>query len=130
MLLTLALLSALNAAPAADSLTGSWKITGDVQGNAIDETCAITQSGAVLSGTCIGNAGEKLDLSGEVKDGKVTFSHGGTYDGQALTITFTSTASTAKELKGSVFVLPFNVSGTFSAAPAAAPAPAPAPAKP
>ena len=35
MLLTLALLSALHGTPAADSLTGSWKITGDVQGNAI-----------------------------------------------------------------------------------------------
>ena len=129
MLLTLALLSALHAAPAADSLTGSWKVTGDVQGNPIDEVCTITQTGATLAGSCIGNAGEKLDLTGEVKDGKVTFTHGGTYDGQALTITFTSTASTAKELKGSVFVLPFNVTGTFSAAPASA-APAPTPAKP
>jgi hypothetical protein len=130
MLLTLALLSALATAPAADSLSGTWKITGDVSGNAIDETCTITQTGATLAGSCVGNAGEKLELTGEVKDGKVTFTHGGTYDGQALTITFTSTASTAKELKGSVFVLPFNVTGTFSAAPTASPAPTPTPAKP
>ena len=130
MLLTLALLSALATAPAADSLSGTWKITGDVSGNAIDETCTITQTGATLAGSCVGNAGEKLELTGEVKDGKVTFTHGGTYDGQALTITFTSTASTAKELKGSVFVLPFNVTGTFSAAPMASPAPTPTPAKP
>ena len=114
-----------HASPTADSLSGSWKVTGDVQGNPIDEVCTITQTGATLAGSCIGNAGEKLDLTGEVKEGRVTFTHGGTYDGQALTITFTSPASTAKELKGSVFVLPFNVSGTFSAAPAAAPAPAP-----
>jgi hypothetical protein len=122
MLLTLALLSALHGTPAADSLTGSWKITGDVQGNAIDEICTITQTGATLAGSCVGNAGEKLDLTGEVKDGRVVFTHGGTYDGQALTITFTSTASTAKELKGSVFVQPFGVGGTFSAAPAPTPA--------
>jgi hypothetical protein len=118
MLLTLALLAALHAAPADDSLSGAWKITGDVAGNPLDETCTVKQTGTVLTGTCVGGVGEKLELTGEVKDGKVTFKHGGDYQGQALTITYTATSASAKALKGTVEVLPFNVSGTFSAAPA------------
>jgi hypothetical protein len=120
MLLTLALLAALHATPADDSLSGTWRITGDVSGNPLDETCTVKQAGATLSGTCIGQVGQKLELTGEIKDGKVTFKHGGDYQGTALTITYTATAASAKELKGTVEVAPFGVSGTFTAAPAAA----------
>ena len=122
MLLTLALLSVLRAAPAADSLSGSWQITGDVMGNPVDETCTLKQAGATLSGSCVGQTGEKIDVTGEVKDGKVVFRHGADYQGQALTITYPATFASAKQLKGTMDVQPMGVSGTFTAAPAAAPA--------
>ena len=120
MLLSLALLAALNAAPASDSLAGPWKITGDVMGSPLDMSCTVKQTGATLSGTCDGQTGETLALTGEVKDGKVVLRHGGDYQGQALTIVYTATSVTAKQLKGDVEVQPMGVTGTFTATPAPA----------
>lgn len=122
MLPILALLSALHGAPAADSLSGTWQITGDVMGNAVDETCTLTQAGAALRGSCVGATGEKVELTGEVKDGKVVFRHGSDYQGQALTVVYTATSVSARQLKGTIDVQPMGVSGTFTAAPAPAPA--------
>ena len=142
MLLSLALVAALGSAiphapPAgtADSVSGTWRIAGDVVGNPVNEVCTLRQAGAAVSGSCraadVANA-KVQDVTGEVKDGQLTFRHGGDYQGTAITLTFTSTTATAKELKGTIDVQPFGVNGTFSAVPAAAPAastPA-APAKP
>jgi hypothetical protein len=122
MLLPLALLSALQAAPQpafqADSLSGTWQIKGDVMGNPIDQSCTLTQTGATLGGSCVGNTGEKLDLTGEVKDGKAVFRFKSDYQGTPLTIVYTATSASAKQLKGTVEVQPMGVSGTFTAAPA------------
>ena len=121
MLSTLVLLAALQGTPAADSLSGRWRITGDVAGNPLDQTCTLKQTGATLSGSCIGQAGETLPLTGELKDGKVILRHGGDYQGQALTIIYTATSVSAKALKGTMEGQPFGASGTFSAVPTAAP---------
>ena len=130
MLLSLLLTSALGAAPAADSLTGTWRVTGDVAGNPVNELCTLAQAGATLTGTCKSTdaADAKLfAVTGAVKDGKATFSHGGDYQGQALTITYSGTLAPTKELRGSIDVQPFGVSGAFTASPVATPAPAPPP---
>lgn len=131
MLLAALLASALHAAPprpAADSLTGTWRVAGDVMGNPIHELCTLAQAGTKLTGTCKNTDApdaRPFDVTGEVKDGRVTFSHGGDYQGQALTIAYTGTLSSPTELKGTVDVQPFGVGGTFTAAPVTA-----APAKP
>ena len=122
MLLTLTLLSALHGAPRptpqADSLSGNWQITGDVSGNPLDQTCTLKQTGPTLGGSCIGQTGEKLELTGEVKDGKVVFRYKSDYQGTPLTIVYTATSVSARQLKGTVDVQPMGVSGTFAAAPA------------
>lgn len=128
MLPILALLLSLHAAPASDSLVGPWQIKGDVMGNPVNELCTFTQADSVLSGNCKSEDGEASLLAGQVKDGKVTFWHGGDWDGQALTVVYTVTQSSPTELKGTIDVRPMNVSGTFTATPA--PAAPPAPAKP
>ena len=117
MLLPLALLAALHAAPADDSLSGTWQIKGDVMGNPIDQSCTLKQTGATLGGSCVGNTGEKLDVTGEVKDGKVVFRYKSDYQGQPLTIVYTATNASTKQLKGTVDVQPMSVSGTFTASP-------------
>jgi hypothetical protein len=128
MLPIIALILSLHAAPAADSLAGPWQIKGDVQGNPVNEVCTFTQAGTVLSGSCTSEDGEPALLAGEIKDGKITFWHGGDWDGQALTVIYSGTLASAAELKGTIEVRPLNVSGTFTAAPAPAPTPATAPA--
>ncbi|AHG92714.1 hypothetical protein J421_5179 (plasmid) [Gemmatirosa kalamazoonensis] len=126
MLLALSLIAALHADPT-DSLPGKWQIKGDVAGNPLDEVCTIKQTGTILTGSCTNPNGGPYDLTGESRDGKVTFQHGGDYQGTALTIIYTGTLA-SKELKGTVDVKPFDATGTFTAAPA--PATAAAPAKP
>ncbi|HEY0777410.1 MAG TPA: hypothetical protein VGD56_05530 [Gemmatirosa sp.] len=132
MLLPL-LLSAVHAVALADSsVAGTWKLTGDVQGNPVNEVCTLKQAGAAVTGTCTGESGQAYPVTGEIKDGKLTFRHGGEYQGTALTLTYSTPVSSAKAMKGSIDVQPFGVTGDFTAAPApAAPAaPAPAPSRP
>lgn len=123
MLLTIALVSALTTAPG-DSLTGAWKFTSDVSGTAWEQTCTFKQAGTVLSGSCVGEGEAAIvyPLTGELKEGKLTFEHAGNYQGTPITIIFTGASEKPKELKGTILVKPFDASGTFTAAPAPAPA--------
>lgn len=118
MLRALALLAALHTAPAADSVAGAWKISGDVSGNPLNVTCTIKRAVDTLSGSCTDEAGPPSDLTGEVKDGKVSFQYDIMYQGQPLTLAFSGTLATPTQMKGSIEVRPMGVYGTFSAAPA------------
>ncbi|MFL5563156.1 MAG: hypothetical protein ACJ79K_16950 [Gemmatimonadaceae bacterium] len=120
MLPILALLLSVHTAPApqADSMAGRWQIKGDVMGNPVNETCTFTQADSVLTGSCAGEDGEAALLAGEVKGGKVTFWHGGDWEGQALTIVYSGTMSSKAELKGTIEVRPMNAAGTFTMTPA------------
>jgi hypothetical protein len=124
MLLAFALVSAL-AAPA-DSISGTWQIKGEVAGNPLNTTCTLVVAEAKVSGNCKNAEGKVDPIFGEVKEGKVVFEHGGDYQGQELKIIYTGTLASAKEMKGTIEVKPFDVSGEFTAVPAAAAAAAPA----
>jgi hypothetical protein len=121
MLLTIALLTVLQAPAARDSIAGTWQIKGSVSGaDPFTDVCTIKQSGSTLTGSCALGGQKSYDLTGEVKDGAITFKHGGDYEGQALTIAYSGTLVTAKEMKGTISVDPFGVGGDFSATPAPA----------
>ena len=124
MLLALALVSAL-AAPA-DSISGTWQIKGEVAGNPLNSTCTLVVAEAKISGVCKNAEGKQDPITGEVKEGKVIFEHGGDYQGQELKIIYTATLASPKEMKGTIEVKPFDVSGEFTAAPVPAAAAAPA----
>jgi hypothetical protein len=124
MLLTFALVAALAAPAPADSVSGTWLIKGDVAGKPLESTGTIVVAEAKISGSCKNAEGKENAIVGEVKDGKVVFEHGGDYNGQELKIIYTATLPSAKEMKGTIEVKPFDVSGEFSATPVAAPAPA------
>ena len=116
MLLTFALVAAL-AAPA-DSVSGTWLIKGDVAGNSLESTCTLVVAESKISGSCKNAEGKENGITGEVKDGKVVFEHGGDYNGQELKIIYTATLPSAKEMKGTIEVKPFDVGGEFTATPA------------
>jgi hypothetical protein len=122
MLLTIALLSALGAPAPTDSLDGRWKFTSEVSGTNWEQICTFKQAGTVLSGSCLGEGGAVFPLTGELKEGKLSFEHAGNYQGTAITIIFTGAAEKPNELKGTILVKPFDAAGTFTAAPATAPA--------
>ena len=120
MLLTLALLTSLNGTLSTDSIAGTWKITGDVAGNPVNTICVMKQAGSTLTGNCSSDARGPSALTGDVKDGKVTFQYDIDYEGQPLTIIYSATATAAKELKGTIDVKPMGATGTFTAVPVAA----------
>ncbi|HEU4720106.1 MAG TPA: hypothetical protein VFS59_01980 [Gemmatimonadaceae bacterium] len=119
MLLTFALVTAL-AAPA-DSISGTWQIKGEVAGNPLNSTCTLVVAESKITGACKNAEGKQDPITGEVKDGKIVFEHGGDYQGQELKIIYTATLPSAKEMKGTIEVKPFDVSGEFTAAPAPKP---------
>jgi hypothetical protein len=118
MLLTLALLTTLHAAAATDSIPGRWQITGDVAGNPVRSICVITQTGTALSGNCSDDSNEPHPLTGEVKDGKITFQYSVDYQGQPLSIVYSGTLSSPPQIKGTIEVKPMGAMGTFTATPA------------
>ena len=120
MLLALTLIAALHANPA-DSVGGKWHLKGDVVGNPLDLTCELAQSGDKLTGVCssMQPGGADVPITGEVKGDSVTFSHGGDYQGTALTIIYAA-KHTANKLEGTINVKPFDAAGSFTAEPVAA----------
>jgi hypothetical protein len=112
LLLLLASTSALLAQP---TIPGSWTITGDVQGYPVNETCVFTQDKDKITGSCKDSEGKAYDTTVTINDKKVIFVHGGEYEGQALTLTFTGTYNDKGELAGDIDVQPLNYDGTFTA---------------
>jgi hypothetical protein len=125
MLLALTLVASLHAA-SADSLSGKWQLKGDVVGNPLNTICEIAQSGTKITGVCSNDQGGPAQpITGEVKGDSVTFSHGGDYQGTALTIIYAAKIASPTKLEGTINVKPFDAGGTFTAEPVAAGAAAP-----
>ena len=130
MLLPLALVALLHAGPAADSLTGTWQITGDIMGTAVSAVCTFRQDAEKLSGTCerAQSSGQAVQLTGEMKDGKVQFQYDVDYQGEKVTVAYAGVLASPRELKGTVEAKQYAAVGNFTAVPA--PAPVATPTKP
>jgi hypothetical protein len=117
---------AIAAAPASVDITGTWAVSGDVQGVGVSETCVLAQAAdGKLTGSCDVQGMAKYDATGTVTDKTVIFQHAGTYEGSALTLTYTGKINSDGGITGTIDVDPMAVTGSFSAtkgAPAAAPA--------
>jgi hypothetical protein len=97
---------------AAADISGSWKLTGDVVGNPVNMTCAFTQDGPKVSGSCSGALGTTA-TTGSVAGEKVTFQHT-VNQGQTWELTYSGTLDAAgTTMQGEIAVA--GVSGTFSA---------------
>lgn len=112
-LYALALLSALPVLAADPSLNGSWKFALNVNGNTYDMVCTFQQDGEKLAGSCKSTESEN-PVSGHVDGQKVTFQHQTPYNGDTLTLTYTGTINSATEIKGSLDVQPYAVTGDFT----------------
>jgi hypothetical protein len=103
--------TALFAQPA---IPGSWTISGDVQGYAINEVCTFTQATDKITGSCV-SEGKTYETTVTVDGSKVIFVHAGEYEGTALTLTYTGTYSDKGDLSGVIDVKPLGYDGTFTA---------------
>ena len=108
------------AAVATDPIAaGTWALTGDVKGYPVTESCILTQTEAVIAGTCTDSGKVARVVTGTVADKTITFAHPSEYQGDPLTLTFKGTLDAAGVLKGTIDVYPLDYQGTFSAAKAA-----------
>lgn len=116
MLLALTLASVLSAVPA-DTTTGTWQIQGDVSGYPVEQVCDVQVADAVLTGKCTTNDGFTFDITGEADGENVKFQHPSEYEGEPITVIYTGKFQSPIEVRGTILVQPFNVSGYFTARP-------------
>lgn len=114
------LLSALPALAADNSLSGTWKVEGNVSGYAVNRICALKQDGKKLTGSCQNgdpSADDKavLQLTGNVDDKNVTWKYDAEWNGSILTATYAGTWDGDAAITGAIDVQPVNAAGTFTA---------------
>lgn len=95
-------------------ITGTWTTQTEVQGIAVNETCALKQSAeGVLSGTC-DTPGGKFAVTGKNNGGNVTFSHPAAYQGEDMTVSFFGKVDSPSSITGSIDMQPINAGGAFA----------------
>ena len=97
-----------------NSVAGTWKVSGDVVGNPLEQVCTFAVDGKKLTGSCKSGEDKPAEVTGEVNDKKVSWKYNGEYNGEKLTISFDGMLDGA-DLKGTIDVQPFSVGGTFTA---------------
>jgi len=112
--------AAMLAAPAADapSMTGLWKVTGDVMGTPVRMMCNLTETNRTLSGVCSGEqdgyAAHKV--AGTVKAPKAEFHFQTAFGGNPLTLIVSGTMNEdMSQMDGGLDVEPMAVGGSFTA---------------
>ncbi len=97
----------------AKDVSGSWRIVGDVVGNAIDMKCALKLDGVKLSGTCTYQGLGDAPTVGSVAGDKVTLQNSIQRE-QMYDLTYNGVLdSTGTAMKGDIAVA--GVTGSFSA---------------
>ena len=116
-LLVTFLLSVAASAVADTTLTGKWQVHTRISDRETDWSCAFTQSGSDLSGTCSADAGSG-NVTGKIDGRKVTWTH--KFNSSAngpITLNFRGALNSATDITGSVNVEEYGVDGEFTATP-------------
>lgn len=111
-----------SAAPAAASsaataqAAGHWSVSAEVMGHSYPFTCDLTQNGTALGGTCSSPSGGE-PVQGQVRGAVISWRVPVVTGGMHLTATYSGqlAAGSANKLQGSVIVMPFAATGTFTA---------------
>lgn len=111
-LFVLALLTAGAAMAEENSVAGKWAIHFNISGYEGDLTCALTQTGADVGGSCTNEQGT-VTVTGKTEAAKVTLQYKTEYNGDELTVVYTGKLDSGK-LAGSVSVQPMGVEGEFT----------------
>jgi hypothetical protein len=99
---------------AAADVAGSWRLTGNIAGVAIDRACTIHQTENKIEGPCKNQVGEVV-LHGEVDGKSVTWKYEAPYEGIKMMLVFRGTLESNSEIKGTIADADNTVTGSFSA---------------
>lgn len=86
------------AADTAPTLAGKWTISLDTPQGAIDVSTTLKLDGKKIGGTLTGPTGQDTEVTGELADGKITFS----ISPEGNTFTFVGTQKDADHMTGSL----------------------------
>src|ERR1700751_4852250 len=112
----LSLIFILAAIPAtASDVTGVWRVSGTLGGNPVSAICNLKQQADVLTGSCKLDDNQLIDVTGTVNGDQAMWQSGLDEGGTMLIISFQGTVSSASEMKGQIFVDPFEMQGDFTA---------------
>ena len=100
--------------PEDSTLSGRWRIVGDVGGYPVNQTCTIKQAGTLLTGNCASDQATE-SISGETVGAEFSFTQNSDYEGSRLQFTYRGTFESATRLKGRIDVQPVGAAGTFTA---------------
>jgi hypothetical protein len=100
---------AMSGGALADDLTGSWKVSGDVAGNAVEVTCAFAGSGDKATSACGMDETPGPATPVTVEGKTVTWS----WDATQAVLTFKGTLESDTAMKGDIEVS--GVTGNFTA---------------
>jgi beta-glucosidase len=112
--LVLFVLAALPAAAAERSMTGTWTLESSFAGGTRGQTCALQQTGAELTGSCVGDDGTTFDFKGQVEGDTASWKSESEWSGNPFTMAYKATLATPEELSGTFELLPVGMKGTFS----------------
>ena len=107
-------------APVADapSMTGLWKVTGDVMGTPVHMMCDLNETNHTLSGVCSGaqDGYAAHKIAGTVKARKAEFHFQTAFGGNPLTLIVSGTMNEdLSQMDGGLDVEPMAVGGSFTA---------------
>jgi hypothetical protein len=109
------LLLAITALAADNSVSGTWRVEGNVAGYEVHRVCILKQDGKVLSGSCQEADQQPIPFTGNIKDKTVTWQYDAEFNGSALTATYTGDWDGDSAITGAIDVQPMNAAGTFTA---------------
>ena len=114
------LVFAVSAVPAADtpSLSGTWQVHVVIGNYDNVITCAFTQNGTALSGTCSTTEDGPAQITGSVSENKVTWTYKTTYNGGTVTPAYEGLVDPSPKITGTITVPELNAQGDFTAAQA------------
>jgi alpha-mannosidase len=100
---------------AASDISGVWRINGSVAGQTVTSVCNLKQQSEKLTGTCKMDGEQPVEASGTIKADQVLLQLGIDDGGTTLIISFSGTLDSNSEMKGTLYVDPFEMQGSFTA---------------
>ncbi len=106
----------LAAIPAtASDVSGVWRVNGSIGGNPINAVCNLKQQSEVLTGSCKLDENQIVDVTGTIHGDQVMWQSGVDEGGTMLIISFKGTVGSPSDIKGQLFVDPYEMQGDFTA---------------
>lgn len=95
-------------------VSGDWRVHTSAAGRQSDSTCAFTQKGADVTGSCKSERGT-VRFTGKVEGDRIEWGYKTDSEGGPVTVVFKGKIDSQEKMSGSVHAVEFSVEGEFTA---------------